>query len=142
MGFLTNISISNDYWHEIKRDPKKLVDAISIGMNDGIEGPINVALGEREDARSYQKDHDWYVRQNTPQGVTVHHARHYDEPQVIVNPYGHQALPANEIPYAIRYGWLNGSDHRRQTAEQTAKVLEDTAREIREALKRAGNDPA
>jgi len=34
MGFMTEISILNDSWHEIQDDPKQLVDAISRGMNE------------------------------------------------------------------------------------------------------------
>lgn len=140
MGFLTNVSISNDFWHEIKADPQKFVDAITIGMNDGVEGPLNVALNEREGIHPGHREHDRYVRNNTPQGVIIHHARHYDDPQIIVNPHGTHPIPANEITHAIRYGWLDGNRYRRQTAEQTAKLLEDTAADIRKALRKADRD--
>jgi hypothetical protein len=138
MGFLTNVSISNDFLHEIAKDPQGLVEAIYIGMNEGIDGPLHTALSEAVRIVGGPR-HDLHVRQATPQGVKVHRARHYDEPQVIVNPYGHHAFPANEISHAIGYGWLDGGEYRRQTAEQTAKLLEDTAADIRRALRKASN---
>jgi hypothetical protein len=134
MGFLTNISISNDFWHEIAKDPQKLVDAISVGMNDGIDGPLfEVFQGGRWSKRAE------YVRRQTPQGVTIHRARHYDDPQVIVNTYGSHAIAAHELPYAINPmgdnpSWIDLNPYHREHAEKVAKTLEDQARHIRQAL--------
>jgi hypothetical protein len=145
MGFLTNISISNDFWHEIARDPQKLVDAISIGMSDGTE----TVLGETLDAYSdqeYRRQHRHNLRYRVaPQGVIVHHARHYDEPQIIVNTYGRMPVNAAEIPSAIDFGWLDLSERNAEAAEAVARELEDTARRIRtklaEARARGAEDP-
>lgn len=132
MGFLTNVSISNDFWHEIAKDPQRLVDAIAIGMNEGIEGPLFASLeGGRWSRRAE------YVRHATPQGVTVHRARHYDEPQVIVNTYGSHAIAAHEIALAITHGWLDQNTYNREHAKRVAEVLEEQALRIRVALRQA-----
>jgi hypothetical protein len=133
MGFLTNVSISNDYWHEISRKPQQLADAISIGMNYGIDSPLHKAINAK-----YEKDdfHDNYVNKQTPQGVTVHQARHFDEPQVIVNTYGFNPVNAAEVGPAIDLGWLGFNKYNRTHAEHVAEELEQTAKLIRAALKK------
>lgn len=140
MGFLTNISISNDFWHTIKDDPQKFIDAITIGMNSGAGSPG--PLSETYDARETNGNlirHNWEMKHLVaPQGVTVHQARHYDEPQVIVNARGTHAIAAHEIPYAIRSGWLDVREYNRQHAETVAKTLEDLAKDIRWELKSQG----
>jgi hypothetical protein len=135
MGFYTNVSISNDFWHEIAREPKKLVDAISIGMNEGIDGPLFAALdGGRYSERAL------YTRRNTPQGVTVHKAQHADTPQIIVNAYGYHSVAAHEIVPAIQNGWLDASTYNEEHAEKVAKLLHAEAAHIRKAIrnKKAG----
>lgn len=134
MGFLTNISISNDFWHDIQKDPKRLVDAITVVMNDGTNSPVHQAIVNKYGG---YKAHEAEVRRLTPQGVTIHRARHYDDPQVIVNPYGSEPVDAAEIPHAISLGWLDIATHKRRVAEEAADELERTAKEIRKALKDA-----
>lgn len=136
MGFLTNISISNDFWHTIAADPDKLVGAISIGMNYGTDGPLSTTFYER-DEREGKDSYRYHVQRATPQGVTVHKAQHYDTPQVITNVYGSRAQAAHEMPYAIRQGWLEGNPYRREEAEKTVQLLEELAANIRKALKAA-----
>lgn len=136
MGFLTNVSISNDYWHNIAKDPQKLVDAISVMMNDGMDSPLGDALDAQE-GRASMRRYKAEQRREVPQGVIVHHARHYDDPQIIVNTYGTRAIAAHEIAYAIPHGWLALNRYNRQHAEDVAKTLEDEARAIREALRKA-----
>jgi hypothetical protein len=137
MGFLTNVSISNDFWHEIARNPQKLVDAITIGMNDGTESVLGETLDAHTD-QHYRRRHRYYLKYGVaPQGVIVHHARHYDEPQIIVNPYGRMPLNANEIPSAIEFGWLDLNEHNAKTAHAVATELEECAERIREKLSEA-----
>lgn len=130
MGFLTNVSISNDFWHDIAKDPQKLVDAISIGMNDGIDGPMFEAF----DGGRYSKRAE-YTRSQTPQGVIVHKAQHYDTPQIIANPYGSMPIAAHEIVTAIDNGWLETNKYNEEYAEKTAKLLHAEAARIRKAVK-------
>jgi hypothetical protein len=146
MGFLTNISISNDFWHTIKKDPEKLVDAIGVWMNHGSNSPVGEVLDAQRREREVNDPleilerrarADWEQRRLLPQGVTVHHARHYDEPQVIVNAYGMHPVAANELPQAIRLGWLDLNEYKRKHAENVAKELERLAKEIRQSLKQA-----
>jgi hypothetical protein len=135
MGFVTNISISNDFWHEIAKDPQKLVDAISVGMNDGIDGPLFEAFeGGRWSLRAE------YTRRETPQGVIVHKAQHADDPQIIVNTYGSHPIAAHEITTAIQNGWLDTNEYNEQHAEKVAKLLHAEAARIRKAIrnKKAG----
>jgi hypothetical protein len=146
MGFLTNVSISNDFWHQIAKDPQKLVDAISIGMNDGTESVLGETLDARSSDLEYRARHRHYLKyQVAPQGVIVHHARHYDEPQIIVNAYGRMPVNAAEIPSAIEFGWLDLNEYNARTAEAVATELEEAAERIRlklgEALERRKNDP-
>lgn len=134
MGFLTNVSISNDVWHDIAKDPQRLVDAINIGMNEGILGPVHETLDEQ--GRGYP-EYTEHVRRSIPNGVTVHSAQHYDTAQVIVNPYGSMATAAHEIPHAIYLGWLKGADYRKTHAEKIADELEELARRIRKEIREA-----
>lgn len=144
MGYLTNVSISNDFWHEIAKDPEKFVETISVMMNYGQNSPladmIDIRSGRNPDERRYRM-----YGNPCMQGVTVHHARHYDETQIIVNPYGHEAVNAQEIPSAIEFGWLDLSEYNEKTAEAVARELEDAAERIRrklaEARKRREKDP-
>lgn len=145
MGSLTNVSISNDFWHEISRNPQKLVDAIGIGMNDGTESVLGETLDAMTD-QDWRRRHRHYLKyQVAPQGVIVHQAHHYDEPQIIVNPYGRMPLNAVEIPSAIDFGWLDLNPGNEKTAEAVASVLEEAAVRIRERLsaarQRAKKDP-
>lgn len=132
MGFLTNVSINNDFWHIIERDPQGLVDAIRTGMNYGLEGPMAVVFHERdmEDGDEIRLRNYFLDRREIPQGVTVHKAQHYDFPQVIVNPRGSHAVAAHEIPSAIYEGWLKGGAYRRELAMNTVKELRDLADRI------------
>src|SRR5688572_16069897 len=118
MGFYTNVSISNDFWHNIAKDPDALVAAISTGMNYGIDGPLSEALaGGRYSARNR------HVSAETPQGVIVHRAQHADTPQIIVNTYGSHPIAAHEITSAIESGWLEQNKYNEQHAEAVAKLL-------------------
>jgi hypothetical protein len=134
MGFSTNITIQNDFWHEIAKKPEKLIDAISIGMNEGVGGsaPLAEALDHKYGRDSWERRY-----QVAPQGVTVHRAQHNDVPQVIVSTYGSHALAAHELPYAIDQGWLDLGDYNLQHADVVAGELESLARDIRDAVKRA-----
>lgn len=136
MGFLTNVSISNDFWHTIAKNPQALVDYIGRAMNDGTRSPLREALDEKYD-RPHRKEYGHELRYSGPQGVLVHHARHYDEAQVIVNPYGSYPVNAAELPGAINNGWLDLNKYNEDKAEATARILEDTAKQIRQALKKA-----
>lgn len=130
MGFYTNVTISNDFWHDIAKDPQKLVDAISVGMSYGIDDPIFEAMdGGRWGERAA------HVRSELPQGVIVHQARHADDPQIIVNTYGSRAVAANEIVTAIENGWLDQNKYNEQHAEAVAKLLHAEAARIRKAVK-------
>lgn len=136
MGFSTNITIQNDFWHEIAKDPQKLVDAITIGMNDGAGGgnPISDIL-DNEYGRDSQT---WRRRyQTAPQGVVVHKAQHNDVPQVIVSTYGSHAIAAHELPTAIDRGWLDLNPYNEKHAEDIAKELTRLARSIRAGIKEA-----
>lgn len=138
MGFLTNVSISNDFWHEIAKDPDRLIEAISIGMNDGVEGPLAqtwAAKDQRAGCKYSRSTHNWHVSQRIPQGVTVHKAQHYDTPQIIVNTYGSHAIAAHEIVPAIQDGWLDLNKYNEEHAEAVAKLLHAEARRIRKAIK-------
>lgn len=139
MGFFTNITISNDFWHEISAEPERFVDAITVGMNSGINGPIHEALLEKTGTHNIRVHHD-YVRKLTPQGLTVHQATHADVPQVICSTYGRHPIAAHEIPYAISEGWLDGGKYREDNALAVAKELDALAREIRKAVKEAKSD--
>jgi hypothetical protein len=133
MGFVTNVSISNDFWYEISKDPQKLVDAIGIGMNYGIDGPLTDAHDAADGGRWAPRYA--YVRQATPQGLTVHQAQHADTPQIIVNTYGSHPIAAHEIVSAIEHGWLDTNDYHETHAEEVAKLLHAEAARIRKAVK-------
>lgn len=137
MGSLTNISISNDFWHEIAAKPERLVNGIRRAMNYGTNSPLRDTFDAQSAPSKATVTHDFEVRRAVPQGVVVHKAEHYDTPQIIVNTYGTQALPAHEVAYAIQRGWLDLREYNRQHAEAVATLLEDEARRIRKALKAA-----
>ena len=132
MGFSTNVTISNDFWHEIKADPEAFVDGITVAMNYGTNSPLADVLDtERgDDDRMWERHY-----RMTPQGVTVHKALHNDEPQIIVSTYGSEAVAAHEIPYAIQRGWLKLNQYNEKHAESIAHELERVAKHIRRAIK-------
>lgn len=140
MGFQTIVSISNDFWHEIAKNPDKLVQAISIGMNDGAGevGPIAEALNARETNDNMRRYAHELRYRTAPQGLTVHRSQHYDTAQVVVNAYGYHATAAHEIPTAISIGWLDIDEtgYREDRALEVAKELENLARRIREAIRK------
>lgn len=131
MGFSTNITISNDFWHDIAKKPQALVDSISVAMNEGTDSPIAQAF-EANDARASYRD---YVRREVPYGVTVHRAQHNDVPQVIVNTYGSHAISAHELPTAIANGWLDCNKYNEHHAEAVAKELHQLAARIRKSVR-------
>lgn len=136
MGFSTNITIQNDFFHEIAKDPQRLVDAIGIGMNSGAGG--NTPLSDALDAKRDRGREQWKRQyQDAPQGVTVHKAQHNDVPQVIVSTYGAHAVAAHELPYAIEQGWLDLNPYNAKHAEEIAKELTRLARDIRKQAKKA-----
>lgn len=59
MGYMTEISILNDGWHNIKSDPERFIERISQGMH-----------------------WDGDVRDRTLGGVTVHPSHHADDTRV------------------------------------------------------------
>lgn len=136
MGFYTNITISNDFWHTIAKDPQALVEYIGWAMNYGTNSPRDEAFSERPAADDYSRQHRHEVLYGGPQGVIVHKAQHADVPQVIVNTYGSRAIAAHELPMAIRSGWLKGHAYRVEHAQAIAKELASLARDIRNELKR------
>lgn len=145
MGFSTNVTISNDFWHDIAKDPQKLVDAIQEGMSEGAggESPISDTLDAQDGSewrRRYANERRYYV---APQGVVVHKAQHNDTAQVIVNTYGSRAIAAHEIPSAIAHGWLDLDTYNEQHAEEIAKELHRLAASIRKTVRnvKAGKSP-
>lgn len=136
MGFSTNVTIQNDFFHDIAKDPQALVDAIQIGMNYGTgHSPLRETLAARQDATDFDRRHEWEMRFLKPQGVTVHKAQHNDVPQVIVNTYGSHAIAAHELPYAIQRGWLGLNKYNKKHAQEVANELGRLARDITKAIK-------
>jgi hypothetical protein len=136
MGFSTNVTISNDFWHDIKKDPERLVEYIGRAMNDGTNSPLREAIDVRHPSPGRDR-YNYELRYGGPQGVVVHQARHNDEAQVIVNTYGSRAVAANEIPHAIDLGWLKLNEYNRTHAESVLKELEYLTRRLKKALKDA-----
>lgn len=133
MGFYTNVTFSNDFWHNIAKNPDKLLAAISVMMNYGMNSP----LGEMVDLRYDRYKHDRARECGVPQGVIVHKARHADEPQVIINTYGSHAIDAEELPTAIQMGWLDENPYNEKHAEAVARELNRLARSIRSEVREA-----
>ena len=133
MGFSTNITIQNDFWHEIYRDPQKLADAILVGMNEGQGDPL-AEVSAAKYGRRFRHDQE-ELRWARLNYVSVHRAQHNDTSQVIVNTYGSHAIAAHELPYAIQQGWLDLNRYNKEHAEEVAKELTRLARNIRQAIK-------
>lgn len=139
MGFSTNITIQNDFFHEVQKDPQKLVDAISVVMSDGDKSdPLPAVWADRDSRedrpRRWDSDEARWARRNY---VAIHKTQHNDIPQVIVSIYGSHAIAAHEIPYAIESGWLDLGGYNEKHAEEVAKELTRLARDIRGAVKAA-----
>lgn len=143
MGFLTIVAISNDYWHEMTRNPEYLVQQIGVGMNygTGSTSPLN-DVHRAEHQNENQRRHDFEMEFFHPQGVEVFRAKHYDEPQVIVNTYGSQPLDAAELPYAISRGWLDLNPYNKEHARKIAKHLAELSAEIVQAVVKHEDDQA
>lgn len=138
MGFSTNITIQNDFWHNIAEDPQALVEGIARGMNDGTNSPHHIAYAMKQPEDHYLRRELWELEyQTAPQGVTVHKAQHNDVPQVIASTYGSYAVAAHELPVAIDYGWLDLNPYNEKQAENIAKELTRLARDIRARAKAA-----
>lgn len=68
MGFMTEVSILNDSWHELRKNPQQLVDAIAAGMDKRVASD-HAARGE------------YIVHVNA---VTVQPSHHADEPRLYI----------------------------------------------------------
>lgn len=99
MGFMTNITLLNDHFDWVLKNPKKFVWAIQAGMNDGI---IGEAYDLQRGRAPYESDEEREARIHY---VTVHQAKHADEPQVIYC-NRNSTFPIHDLPYAIDMGWL------------------------------------
>lgn len=132
MGFQTNISILNDHFDWIEKNPKTFVKAIKYGMNDGTESLV----GEHfEYERAVRRGEEFFnphghetpeAREARSHYVTVHQARHADVPQVI---YTHQnsAWDVYDFQRGVELNVLL----RKSNPETYVEIGRDIAKELR-----------
>lgn len=103
MGFMTNITILNDHFDWVQRNPEKFVSAIQSGMVSGTDEDLWY------DGRDFRTDDE---REASAHYVTVHKAQHADTPQIIYTE-ANGAFPVHELAFgrAERYvnKWGNSS---------------------------------
>lgn len=130
MGFMTNISILNDHFDWIDKNPKTFVKAIKYGMNSGTDSYVDAALAARQDRPPH-----WHEspeeRQARVHYVTVHRAQHMDVPQVA---YAHQNMTFDV--YDLARGFELDSP---KINKYTPKVARDVAKELRRQAKYLDN---
>src|ERR1017187_6798297 len=78
MGMQTHISILNDHFDWIQKNPKKFVSAIASGMNSGTE---SLSRGGRWGPDQFRDEDE---REAVMHYVTVHQAHHMDTPFTLV----------------------------------------------------------
>lgn len=109
MGYMTNVTLLNDHWDRVEKNPQMLVDAISEGMHDGTEGPWHEESVLRY-GRDYDSEAKRWARVNY---VTVHKSEHADTPQIIYAE-ANSAWPVHELPWVIGRGqWLESKSNPR-----------------------------
>lgn len=134
MGFQTNVTISNDFFDWVEKNPGTFVDAIRSGMNSGTHSYVSMAI-ERDPYPPLWTEGERKVRNHY---VTVHQACHADVPQVI---YTHQnnAYQIHDLYYGIEKGYLDLVEN----TEMHVKIYRRIATELRrqaKALDKALND--
>lgn len=127
MGYQTNISISNDFFGWIQKNPKKFVRAIAAGMNHGTE---SLCRGGRFGQEHRTEEEREAARNN----VVIHKAEHADTAQVIFT-YQNAAYQISDVVWAIyQHDYLAEHPHMAQYFEQYAKQIHQQANELENAL--------
>lgn len=135
MGYMTNITILNDHFDWVRKNPKKFVEAIASGMNSGTES-IARATYDHTSPRSpkYSNDREAEARCHY---VTVHKAEHADTPQVIFT-HCNAAYQIGDLTWGIYKGYLD-QEAERHGSKHVAH-LEQHYRGIAEKLHRAAKE--
>lgn len=104
MGSMTNVTILNDHFDWIIRNPDTFVKAIQYGMNSGTDSPIEetFCIKEGRSPNWHETDEERAARIHY---VTVHKAQHMDTPQIIFTE-ANGAWPIHELDIAIARGWI------------------------------------
>lgn len=143
MGFQTNISILNDHFDWIDKNPETFVKAIRYGMNGGTDSYVTEALerdrAERKGERYYDpKGHATeQEREASAHYVTVHPARHADITQVV---FTHQNSAYDLWDYTRGFELQAPSINRNpefhtKNAREIAKELRRTATRLTDAVR-------
>lgn len=127
MGFMTEISVLNDQWDEIKKDPKRFVDEINVLMNG--ESQYGLADGER----TYLGDK---AKGTTRGQATVYKSHHADTPRVYIA-WRNSFVSINVYDIENVYGerLKDPDDHIHKVLAEELEVVEDHAKRLRAHLK-------
>ena len=128
MGFMTNITLLNDHFDWVQKNPKKFVRAIAAGMNDGLMSEVHWSETKGDPHWSETKEE----REARIHYVTVHAAQHADTPQVIWCDRN-ATYAVHELPYAIDRGLLSirssnptyAIQHLRQCVRDLRRMADD-----------------
>ncbi len=139
MGFSTNVTVQNDFLHNVIKEPEKLARAIQIEMNYGSEGDpfydVNRARDVRDGRLELVRHMNEVARWARSNYVRVHKACHNDDPQIIVSTPHNHGIAAHELPFAISQGWLDLRLYNRKHAKDIVKELRKLADDIEDGLK-------
>lgn len=127
MGFQTNISILNDTFDCIEKDPEMFVEAIKFGMHNGTESLVTEFYdAQRPKPRTRYEEARWADINY----VTVHPTQHADVPQVI---YTHQnsAYSVYDFARGVELGVLD----LKSNADTYCKIGREMAKELRRQAK-------
>lgn len=137
MGFQTNISILNDHFDWIAKNPRKFVEAISESLHDGTDSFVSrVKTVPRHRQSDSQLDASHHY-------VTVHRSRHADNPQVIFT-HRNMAIDVIDLTHGIEDGFLESVDPSErafytQKGHEIAKELRRIAKQLEAAIKDHSN---
>ena len=130
----THISILNDHFDWIQKNPKKFVRAIASGMNSGTE-PLRRG-GRWGEVNAWRSDDE---REAVSHYVTVHQAHHMDTPFTLFAQHN-SSYDIWDMIAALDKGFLDDKDNREiwvSEVERTIMGLESSASNLKKALAKA-----
>jgi hypothetical protein len=111
MGYMTTITILNDDWHDMEKNPKKMIENISLGMN-GV-GMFN----------EHDNKHIHSYMGNCLQVATSHHA---DQPRLYLV---HRNLMST-------FGYENDIIHNLELREELVRIAKSLIKEEEKEIKK------
>lgn len=122
MGFMTNITILNDHFDWVQKNPKKFVRAIASGMNSGTDREL--WSPSRADYRTDEE------REASVHYVTVHEAQHANTTQIIYTE-ANMALPVHMLAWGRAERWVNKWGKGTENARVRIGILRRVVNDLR-----------